>query len=63
MSSDSPMLREDIIRQIIRREAQVQGLSDAESLADVPELHEAACAQFGTWETALHYAFAIAATN
>lgn len=50
------MSREDVIRHIVHREAQAQGLSDAEVLDDAPELYEAACAQFGTWETALQYA-------
>jgi hypothetical protein len=50
------MSREDIIRHIVHREAQAQCLSEAKVLDDAPELHNAACAQFGTWETALQYA-------
>ena len=56
MNSDSRMSREDVIRHIVHREERAQGLSDAEVLDNAPELHEAACVQFGTWETALQYA-------
>ena len=57
MSSDSRMSREDVIRHIVHRESQAQGLSEGKVLDDAPELHKAADAsQFGTWETALQYA-------
>lgn len=50
------MLRKDVIRCIVERETQGQGLTEEIVLQDSPELHQAACEQFGAWDTALQYA-------
>jgi hypothetical protein len=50
------MSREDVIRRIVHRELQEQGLTEEAVLGDAPELHQLACEHFGTWETALKYA-------
>ena len=50
------MSREDIIRRIVQREFQKQGLTEEAVLEDMPDLHQSACDHFGTWETALKYA-------
>jgi len=50
------MSREDVIRRIVEREMQGHGLTEEAVLQDAPELHQSACALFGTWDTALKYA-------
>ena len=50
------MSREAVIRRIVERELQGQSLTEESVLQDVPDLRQAACEQFGTWETALQYA-------
>jgi len=50
------MSRKAVIRRIVERELQGQGLTEESVLQDVSDLHQAACEQFGTWETALQYA-------
>lgn len=50
------MSRHDIIRRIVERELQSLHLTEEAVLKEEPELHQAACALFGTWETALRYA-------
>jgi hypothetical protein len=50
------MSRHDVIRHIVEREVQGLGLTEEAVLAHAPDLHRAACAGFGTWDTALKYA-------
>jgi hypothetical protein len=50
------MSREDVIRGIVRRELEGGSLAEEAVARDAPELHQAACTQFGAWATALHYA-------
>jgi hypothetical protein len=50
------MSREAVIRRIVERELQGHNLTEEFVLQDVSDLHQAACAHFGTWETALQYA-------
>jgi hypothetical protein len=51
-----PALRKKVIRQIVERQTQGLGLTEEAALQDAPELHQSACEQFGTWDTALQYA-------
>jgi hypothetical protein len=48
--------REEVIRRIVECEMQGQSLTEENVLQDVPDLHQAACERFGTWDTALEYA-------
>jgi hypothetical protein len=48
--------REDVIRLIVQRELEGQGLKEETVLQDALDLHQAACERFGTWDTALEYA-------
>lgn len=50
------MTREDVIRQIVKRDIQKQGLTEETVVEEARELHEWACEHFGVWETALQYA-------
>jgi len=50
------MSREEVIRRIVEREMQGHGLTEEVVLQHAPELHQSACALFGTWDTALEYA-------
>jgi hypothetical protein len=50
------MQRRDIIREIVRRDRRKEGLAEEAVRKQAKELHEAACQQFGTWDTALRYA-------
>ena len=50
------MSREDVIRRIVQRELQDQGLTEQAVLQTEPDLHQLASQAFGTWETALKYA-------
>ncbi len=50
------MLREDVIREIVKRDRQKEGLAEDDVLHDAKQLHEAACEHFGAWEIALRYA-------
>ena len=50
------MKREDVIRQIVKRECQKQGLTEKTVLQEDKTLHGSACEHFGTWDTALQYA-------
>ena len=50
------MSREEVIRQIVARESRQCGLLEATVCEEDAELYNAACEQFGTWETALEYA-------
>lgn len=50
------MSREAVIRRIVEREFQGQGLTEESVLQDASDLHQAAGEQFGTWDTALQYA-------
>lgn len=54
------MLRNEIIHQIVNREMQGHMLTEEAAQEDAPDLHQSACEQFGTWETALRYAGLIA---
>ena len=47
------MTREEVIRQIVRRERQQRGLSELIVSEEAPALHQAACHHFGTWQTAV----------
>ena len=47
---------QDVIREIVKRDRQKDGLTEAIVLHDAKQLHEAACEHFGTWEIALRYA-------
>jgi hypothetical protein len=48
--------REAVIRQIVEREMQGLSLMEEAAVQDSPDLHQAACERFGTWDTALQYA-------
>jgi len=48
--------REEIIRQIVRRDVEQLGLTEEMVLKEVTELYESACEHFGSWDTALKYA-------
>jgi hypothetical protein len=50
------MSRESVIRQIVERDQTGQHLTEETVLRDLPDLHQLACKQFGTWDTALKYA-------
>ena len=50
------MLRQEVIREIIKREHQKKGLTNEIVLREDQGLHEAGCEHFGIWDTALHYA-------
>lgn len=50
------MTREDVIRRIVERELQNQGLAEEVIQQELPDLHQAACEFYGTWDTALQYA-------
>ena len=50
------MVREDVIRQIVEREARKDGLDEETVSREAPELHSAAGDHFGSWDTALRYA-------
>ena len=50
------MTREDVIREIVRRDLQKQGLTEEAVAQDAGELYEWACKHFGVWDTALQYA-------
>ncbi len=50
------MLRHDVIRAIVQRDRAKTGLTEDVVKRDAKTLYEAACEQFGTWETALQYA-------
>jgi hypothetical protein len=50
------MTRAEVIRQIVDRESTTNALLEATVREENAELHAEACAQFGTWETALKYA-------
>jgi hypothetical protein len=49
------MSREDVIRRIVERDLKKLCLTEALVRAEVPDLVDAACEAFGTWETALRY--------
>jgi hypothetical protein len=49
-------LRKEVICRIVERQMQGSGLIEEIVLQDMPQLHQSACEQFGTWDTALHYA-------
>jgi len=49
------MSREDVIRRIVERDIQQQGLSEEVVRRELPQLHNDACDLFGTWDTALQY--------
>lgn len=51
-----PTLRKEVICRIVERQMQGRGLIEAVVLQDTPQLHQSACEQFGTWDTALQYA-------
>ncbi len=50
------MTREDVIRQIVKRDVGKQALTAERVAQQAGELYAAACEQFGTWDTALQYA-------
>jgi hypothetical protein len=50
------MTREDVIRQIVARDLQGQGLTGEVVRREGEPLYTAACDNFGTWDTALRYA-------
>lgn len=50
------MTREDVIRQIVKRDIQKQGLTEETVVREARELYEWACKHFGVWDTALQYA-------
>lgn len=50
------MTREDVIRGIVERETAKRPVEESSIQAELPDLHAAACAHFGTWETAMRYA-------
>ena len=50
------MSRQEVIRQIVARELKRLSLAEETVCEELPDLHEAACVLFGTWETALRYA-------
>lgn len=50
------MSREDVIRRIVERDMQNQGLLAEVVQQEAEDLHAAACQHFGTWDTALQYA-------
>lgn len=50
------MTREEIIRQIVRRDIEQSGLTEELVRKEATDLYEAACDHFGTWTTALTYA-------
>ncbi|MDP6723165.1 MAG: hypothetical protein QGF59_31175 [Pirellulaceae bacterium] len=50
------MTREDIIRQIVRRDVEQLGLTEVIVQQQDAKLYQSACDHFGTWETALQYA-------
>jgi len=50
------MSRREVIRRIVQRDNQKQGLTEESALRDDAELHALACQCFGTWDTALQYA-------
>ncbi len=49
------MSREDVIRKIVERDIQQQGLSEDVVRRESPQLHTDACEFYGTWSTALQY--------
>ena len=50
------MTREDVIRQIVKRDVGKQALAAERVAQQAGELYAAACEHFGTWDTALRYA-------
>jgi hypothetical protein len=50
------VLRKEVICRIVERQMQGRGLIEEVVLQDMPQLHQSACEQFGTWDTALLYA-------
>ncbi|NLF73512.1 MAG: hypothetical protein GX575_31125 [Candidatus Anammoximicrobium sp.] len=50
------MTREDVIRTIVERDIQNRALAAEAVLREAPDLHAAACENFGTWDTAVQYA-------
>jgi hypothetical protein len=50
------MSREDVIHRIVEREMRKCPLTEEAVLKEATELHQAACHEFGTWDTALQYA-------
>ncbi|MEX2187003.1 MAG: hypothetical protein WD875_09430 [Pirellulales bacterium] len=50
------MTREDVIRQIVKRDIGKQPLTAERVAEQANELYAAACEHFGTWDTALQYA-------
>ena len=50
------MLRQDEIREIVKRDDQERGFAEELVIKEDKGLFEAACEYFGAWTTALHYA-------
>jgi hypothetical protein len=50
------MLRQEVIREIVKRADQERGLAEELVIEEDKGLYEAACEYFGAWTTALHYA-------
>jgi hypothetical protein len=43
------MLRQDVIREIVKRDDQERGLAEELVIEEAKGLHEAACEYFGVW--------------